>query len=219
MRFDYPGIGDSAGQYAGFGNVAGDIHQAIDQFLHRCPDIKTVALWGLCEGASALLLGGADHKAVSHIILANPWVRSESGLAKAYVKHYYLDRLKSPEFWRKTLSGGLNLTSALSGFWSNIRQAFMSGDAAPETDDRPFPDRMLSGLKDFQGQALLILSEKDLTAREFDDLIASDKDWKDTIGEKITRRVDIAATDHTFSTETWRTEVASCTADWLLSGH
>lgn len=224
MRFDYQGIGDSDGQYPGFEHVGGDIHQAIDEFLLRTPDIQSVALWGLCEGASAVLLGGVDHKAVSHIVLANPWVRTESGLAKAYVKHYYLDRLKSPEFWRKTFSGGLNLKSALSEFWSNVRQAFISRDpakssaAVPEAAHRPFPDRMLSGLKNFPGQSLLILSEHDLTAREFDDLIGSDKDWKDTIGKKLTRRVDIADTDHTFSTEVWRTKVASCTADWLLSG-
>ncbi|MBL4894403.1 MAG: hypothetical protein JKY59_05960, partial [Emcibacter sp.] len=168
-----------------------------------------------------ILLGGTEHKAVSHIILANPWVRSEAGLAKAYVKHYYLDRLKSPEFWRKIFSGHLNITSALSGFWSNFRQAFRkeepSSESAPEEDNRPFPERMLSGLRDFQGKTLLIMSGNDLVAREFDDLISADKAWKNIMGEKISSRLDIAETDHTFSTEKWRGQVAAGTADWLLS--
>lgn len=221
MRFDYQGTGDSDGVTPGFEHVSADIHNAIDEFLEHVPEVRTVALWGLCEGASALLLGGAEHKATSHIILANPWVRSTSGLARAYVRHYYLDRLKSPDFWRKMFSGRFNIKPALSGFMSNIRKAFTphsdSGPSLSEEDNSPFPDRMLSGLKDFQGKSLLILSEQDLVAREFNDLITADKEWRDTIRDKISRRLDIAETDHTFSTEKWRMAVAEGTANWLLS--
>ncbi|PCI50447.1 MAG: hydrolase 1, exosortase A system-associated [Alphaproteobacteria bacterium] len=218
MRFDYQGIGDSDGSPAGFEHVTPDIDHAIDEFLKRTSGITSVAIWGLCEGASALLLGAARHKAVSHIILANPWVRSTSGLARATIKHYYLDRLKNPAFWRKIFSGHLNIKSALSGFLSNIRQAFAPGKALAEKDVRPFPERMLSGLAAFQGKTLLIMSEQDLVAREFDDLISSDKAWQKTIREKISQRIDIAETDHTFSSESWRVKVATSTADWLISG-
>lgn len=222
MRFDYQGIGDSDGSYAGFEHVTADIHYAVDEFLNRVPEIQSVAIWGLCEGASALLMGAAEHKSVSHIILANPWVRSSSGLARAYVKHYYLDRLKSKEFWRKIFSGNLNIKSAFSGFLSNIRQAFTSGkntdETPPEEDNRPFPEQMLSGLRSFQGNSLLIMSENDLVAHEFGDLISSDKEWKKTIKEKISLRIDITETDHTFSTEEWRKKVAAHTTEWLLSG-
>ncbi len=217
MRFDYQGIGDSDGSYGGFEHVSTDIHIAIDEFLDRVPDIQSIAIWGLCEGASALLLGGAEHKSASHIILANPWVRSESGLARAYVKHYYLDRLKSRDFWRKIFSGGFNIKAALSGFLSNIKKAFTSSPSVPEEDNRPFPERMVSGLRKFQGKSLLILSENDLVAREFNDLISTDSDWKKTIRDKISHRIDIADTDHTFSTERWRLKVAEDTANWILS--
>jgi len=220
MRFDYQGIGDSDGSYPGFEHVKTDIHGAIEAFLRQEPAIQSIALWGLCEGASALLLGGADHPAVSRIILVNPWVRSESGLARAYVKHYYLDRLKNPDFWRKIFSGRLDITSAVKGFLSNIRRAF-GGQAARTTpreeDNRPFPDRMLSGLKDFSGRALLIMSQNDLVAREFDDLVARDKDWKNTLRDKGAERIDIAGSDHTFSTESWRMAAAVATSTWLLS--
>ncbi len=218
MRFDYQGIGDSDGSYKGFKYVTADINNAIDEFLKRVPEIQSVAIWGLCEGASALLLGGAEHKDASHIILANPWVRSTSGLARAYVKHYYLDRLKSREFWQKMFYGHLNVKSALCGLFLNIRQTFSPRKAPAEKDRRTFPERMLSGLINFQGETLLILSERDLVAREFDDLISTNKAWKKVISEKISLRLDIADTDHTFSTEKWRLKVATSTADWLLSG-
>ncbi|MBL4802590.1 MAG: hydrolase 1, exosortase A system-associated [Emcibacter sp.] len=222
MRFDYQGIGDSDGIYPGFEHTRGDIHCAIDVFLDRTPDIDTVAIWGLCEGASGILLGGAEHKAISHIILANSWVRSEAGLAKAYVKHYYIDRLKSPEFWRKIFSGHLNIKAAISGFLANIKQAFAPKKSAleeklPKKDQRSFQERMCAGLNDFHGKILLIMSGNDLVAREFDDLITTDKAWKKVIREKSPSRLDIPDTDHTFSTSKWRDQVAKGTADWLLS--
>ena len=225
MRFDYQGVGDSGGNYPGFEHITGDISEAIEEFLARTPNIKSVAIWGLCEGASAILLGASDHKAISHIVLANPWVRSDSGLAKAYVKHYYLDRLKSPDFWRKIFSGKLNISGAVSGFLSNLKQAFGMKSTpqgtpqnvdSPIVDDRPFPERMRTGLENFQGKALLIQSEYDLVAREFDDLASSDKAWKKAIAQKISLRYDIPDTDHTFSTEAWRLSVAEKTANWIL---
>ncbi len=224
MRFDYQGVGDSDGVYPGFEHVTADVHAAVNEFLRRCPTIESVAIWGLCEGASAILLGAAHHKAVSHVILANPWVRSESGRARAYVKHYYLDRLRRPEFWKKIFSGKLNIAQAIGGFLSNIKKTFTgksvqkAGSGAPGEDVRPFPERMLAGLTAYPGQVLLIQSEQDLVAREFDDLVASDKAWRQAIRDKISRRIDIAESDHTFSSEKWRRQVADATARWLLSG-
>ena len=48
--------------------------------------------------------------------LLNPWVRSEATLAKAHVKHYYVQRLLSKEFWAKLVSGGLAPIEALRTF-------------------------------------------------------------------------------------------------------
>ena len=62
MRFDYQGVGDSEGLYPGFEYITPDIHCAVYEFLKRTPEIQSVAIWGLCEGASAILLGGAEHK-------------------------------------------------------------------------------------------------------------------------------------------------------------
>jgi len=221
MRFDYRGVGDGHGTYSGFEQVSPDIHAAIDEFRRQCPDIEQVAIWGLCEGASAILLGGAEHQDVSDIILVNPWVRSEAGLAKAYVKHYYLDKLKDPAFWKKLFGGGLNIKQAFAGLWQNVTTAFgkpkdVEQTKASESDTRPFPERMLSGLQVFDGRVLLIQSENDLTAREFDDLVNSSSDWQKAFDQKDFSRIDIADTDHTFSSEKWRSDVANATAKWLL---
>ncbi|MFC7049342.1 hydrolase 1, exosortase A system-associated [Emcibacter nanhaiensis] len=227
MRFDYRGIGDSSGDYPGFQRVSEDIHRAVDEFLAREPAINNVVIWGLCEGASACLLGAQTHPAVSGLGLANPWVRSEAGLARAYVKHYYTDRLKDPEFWKKLFSGKMNITGALGGLLSNIKKALGGRFPAPAEDtpstpaaeiaDENFPDRMLAGLQGFNGRVLLVQCDNDLVAREFDDLVKGSRDWQAALKNRDFARVDIPESDHTFSSEVWRQAVADATLDWLLN--
>ncbi len=234
MRFDYQGVGDSEGSNRGFEHVTADIHHAIDEFLSRTPEIKTVALWGLCEGASAILLGGSDHKAISHIILANPWVRSESGIARTYVKHYYGQRLMDPKFWQKVFSGKFNPITSVSKLFSNIQKIFSKNSGKNSGKDSGknsgknsgsspnatplFSQRMLSGLQSFTGKIMVLKSGNDLVAHEFYDLISTHKEWKDTLRDKKVQHVDIPFTDHTFSREEWRQEVAESTLNWLLTG-
>ncbi len=224
MRFDYRGIGDSEGDYPGFRSVEPDVHRAIDEFLARDKKINNVVIWGLCEGASACLLGAQKHPAVSGLVLVNPWVRSEAGLAKAYVKHYYTDRLKDPELWKKLFSGKMNLGGAIGGFLGNFKKAFSGKPAAgngepysqpEEITEENFPEKMLEGLQGFTGRVLLVQSEVDMVAREFDDLVRGSRDWKAAFEEKDFTRRDIAGSDHTFSSEPWRKAVAEATLDWL----
>ena len=227
MRFDYRGVGDSSGKYPGFQRVKQDIHRAIDEFLTRESSIDHIVIWGLCEGASACLLGAQEHPAVSGLALINPWVRSEAGLAKAYVKHYYADRLKDPEFWKRLISGKMNIAGAVSGLLGNIKKAFGGTPAAPEevsiapaedVADENFPDRMLGGLQDFNGRVLLVQCENDLVAREFDDLVKGSRAWQTALNNRDFIRVDIPDSDHTFSSEIWRQAVADATLGWLQSG-
>ncbi|WP_321389587.1 hydrolase 1, exosortase A system-associated [Emcibacter sp.] len=228
MRFDFRGIGDSSDSpFQGFQGVKEDIYRAVDEFLDREPSLKSIVIWGLCEGASACLLGAQKHPAVSGLVLLNPWVRSEAGLAKAFVKHYYTDRLKDPEFWKKLFSGKMNITGAVGGLWGNIRKAFGGKSPAPEEEtataqtneitDEDFPDRMLKGLQELSGRVLLIQSENDLVAREFDDLVKGSRDWKAAFDNRDFTRIDIPESDHTFSSEPWRQAVAQTTLEWLLT--
>ena len=70
-----------------------------------------------------------------------------------------------------------------------------------------FQDRMADALRAFAGPVLLVLSEHDLTAREFADYAGSDARWQGLLGQANVTRTDIAGADHTFSTARWRDEV------------
>lgn len=210
MRFDYRGIGDSKGSYPGFENVTPDIKAALDIFREHCPEVKKIALWGLCEGASALLMGAGTHPAAGGLILVNPWVHTQSSHAKTMVKHYYGAKFRDPAFWKRLLKGRINLMSSLGSFFSNLKKT-----STPSEEKLGFRDRMRQELANFKGQTLLIQSGNDFVAREFDDLVATSDTWQDAL--QNTKRVDIPDTDHTFSSEKWRTDVAQATSDWILS--
>ena len=55
LRFDYCGMGDSTGAQRDFTGVSADIAAAITTLQSRLPSVQRVALWGLCDGASAAL--------------------------------------------------------------------------------------------------------------------------------------------------------------------
>ena len=100
LRFDYRGMGDSAGDLHNFENVNNDIAKAIEALAVSAPNVGKVILWGLCDGASAALIYThqmADSR-VAGLALLNPWVRSDASLAKTQVKHYYTQQLRQKEF-------------------------------------------------------------------------------------------------------------------------
>ena len=111
LRLDYRGMGDAQGDQRDFEAVDADIAAAIDAWQREQPALKRVVLWGLCDAASAALLYVHRRRdpRVAGLCLANPWVRTATSLARAQVKHYYLDRLRQPAFWRKLLSGRVGL--------------------------------------------------------------------------------------------------------------
>jgi hypothetical protein len=51
--------------------------------------------------------------AIAGLVLLNPWVRSEVSLAQTHIKHYYGQRLLQGEFWRKLLSGRMEVLKSL----------------------------------------------------------------------------------------------------------
>ena len=76
LRFDYRGMGDSEGEFVGFEGVEDDIRAAIDCFFEEVGELRRIALWGLCDGASAAAFYAALDRRVGALILINPWVRS-----------------------------------------------------------------------------------------------------------------------------------------------
>ncbi len=120
LRFDYRGMGDSEGTARNFEGVGADILAAVDCLHAQVPSLRSVTLWGLCDGASAALIHAWQDPRVSGLILLNPWVRTQEGLAKAYLKRYYLRRLLSLDFWEGLLRGRVNPVASLGSLLSMV---------------------------------------------------------------------------------------------------
>ena len=214
LRFDYRGMGDSDGEFQGFEHVSADIGAALAAFRAACPRLREVVLWGLCDGASAAaFFAAANPGSVAGLIVANPWVRTEQGLARSYVRNYYGRRLFEGAFWRKLLRGEMHVVAALRGFLADVRKARTPGSRrATET----LPERVRRSFAAFSGPVLLILSGRDLTAGEFA-ACAGEPDWLPIISRPGYRRVDLPEADHTFSRRQWQDAMSTACAEWLRS--
>ena len=215
MRFDYRGMGDSEGDARSFESVNDDIRCAIDHFIQCVPGMTEVVIWGLCDAASAALFYAWRDSRVSGLVLLNPWVRTESGLAKTHLKHYYFSRLFEAELWKKIFAWKVDYVAAARSFINVVRVAWFKQvqPGAPAS----LPDRMLDGYSRFKGRVLLILSDDDLTASEFGDLAAANEKWRALLGNQRTQIFTLPGANHTFSTRALRDKVGQRTKDWLQS--
>ncbi len=237
MRFDYRGMGDSPGASRTFESVGEDLRHAIDRFVEACPGVREVVVWGLCDAASAALFYAADDPRVAGLVLLNPWVRTEQGRARAYLLHYYTERLFSRDLWKKLLSGRFDFRASLRSFADLISKALggsggvsprkvtdgggaaegpAPGDPTPP-EPGPLPERVLAGLKRFSGPILLVLSGDDLTAEEFRSVARSSRAWKRATRRRGVEWRELAEANHTFSRREWRDQVARWTSEWLKS--
>ncbi|MDB5838838.1 MAG: hydrolase 1, exosortase system-associated, partial [Herminiimonas sp.] len=124
MRFDYRGMGDSEGEARDFEDVDQDLRAAVDQFMREVPALEELALWGLCDAASAVLFYAHRDPRVTGLALLNPWVRTDSGIAKTYLKHYYLRHLFGRDLWKKILRGEFDYGAAVRSFSMLVGEAF-----------------------------------------------------------------------------------------------
>jgi uncharacterized protein len=225
LRFDYRGMGDSGGDLRDFEAVSSDVGAAIDALQLAAPTVKRIALWGLCDGASAALLYCHDTKdsRVAGLCLLNPWVRSEASLARTQVKHYYAQRLMQREFWEKLLRGGVAL-KALAGLVANLRVALLGtsmpaqGNPSAQPGARvaePFQAQMAKSWNNFSGSICLILSGNDYTAKEFLEHLAREKLWLKAMDHAKLARHDLPHADHTFSSHVDRQTTEEMTTGWL----
>jgi len=211
FRFDYRGMGDSTGLQRDFLNIQDDIRCALDTFCALSPSMEEIVLWGLCDAATACAFYAHQDSRITGLVMANPWVRTQRTLAQAQMKQYFPQRLVQPAFWKKLLSGKLNLIQAGMSF---IRQYQLAASAHPETEST-LAARMLSSLGQFQGRVLIILSGNDLTAREFVEATRTSEAWLHLFsGPQYSNRI-LDEADHTFSSKVWRDQVAVWTADWI----
>ncbi len=217
LRFDYRGMGDSTGSPRDFEDIAPDIRAALDCFHREVPSLRGVVSWGLCDAATAnAFYAPTDPRVVGQIAL-NPWVRTQAGEAEAYIRHYYLNRLLSPAFWRKVLTLQFAPIDALKDFMGKWRQSHGVESPSAVADGRPLPQRLRDAQRHFRGRTLLIFSGRDLTAQEYLDRVKESADWQGWVESPSVdvRRLDEA--DHTFSRAAWRDQVAEWSRDWILT--
>jgi exosortase A-associated hydrolase 1 len=209
MRFDYRGMGDSEGAMRDFDSIEEDLRAAIDTFFAEVPGLTEVVLWGLCDAASAAALYAAKDQRVSGLVLLNPWVRTESGEAKATLKHYYRARLLDPALWKKVATLNFDYRAAAASFKRLL------GSAATAAPSGALPERMHAGLGAFKGKLLVMLSGADLTAQEFADLADGSPKWRALMAVPRVTRYTLPKADHTCSRRVWHEQVAQWTAEWV----
>ena len=234
FRFDYRGMGDSSGNMRGFEDIEGDIGAAIDQFQRHHPGLEQIVIWGLCDAASAGLLYAWRDPRVTGLVLVNPWIRTEEGLARAYLKSYYLQRLTSRDFWTSLATGRVNPANSVRSLLQMTRKATASrhpdkarktpaaqGEQAaapshlPRRARQPLPERMAESWQRFRGPILLVLSGQDLTATEFLDTANRSPAWRGLLERPNLQVKPLPEANHTFSRDEWRTQVSDWTLAWL----
>ncbi|NOT12410.1 MAG: hydrolase 1, exosortase A system-associated [Methylococcaceae bacterium] len=226
MRFDYRGMGDAEGEQMSFDTVDDDIAAAINAFYQVSPDLSGIVIWGLCDAASAALFYAYQDERVRGLVLLNPWVYTEQSAATVYLKHYYLQRLLNPDFWRKLFSLKFDYLQSVASLLTLVKKTINRTPKADldATTENGFqivsaslslPVRMRECLRRFKHPILLILSGRDLTADEFRAAIAGDRQWQSLLSDVRVTRHDFMASDHTFSSKVWRDQVADWTLCWL----
>jgi exosortase A-associated hydrolase 1 len=226
LRFDYRGMGDSEGDVRTFEDLDDDLRCAIDGFLNEVPSLNELVIWGLCDAASAALFYAHQDKRVTGLVLLNPWVRTDEGAARAYLKHYYIARLFEPRLWSKMLQGRFNYLEAAQSFLKTAGTvlkgkkstvAITNMEEIKSCDRAPLPERMFTGLSRFGGRLLLITSGNDLTAQEFLDVVNGSPEWQKLLASPRVSRLDLPGATHTFSRREWRDQVAVWTKEWIQS--
>jgi exosortase A-associated hydrolase 1 len=224
LRFDVRGMGDSAGATRTFEDIGEDLNAATDAFVAAIPTMQDVVIWGLCDAASAALFYAGGDPRIKGLVLLNPWARTNGGLAKATLKHYYLDRLRQPALWKKIAKGKFDAIGALRSLARLVGTALCAGTASADASASAIPatvqsvslpERMRAGLDRFTGPVLLITCDMDLTAQEFIDATRQSRQWQRLLKAPRVTHHRVADADHTFSRRSWRDNVAAWTGDWL----
>ena len=218
IRFDLRGMGDSEGEPRSFEALDEDIEAAIGTLQANAPTVRHVVLWGLCGGASAALLYGqrCEDARLRGVALVNPWARTETTQAVTRVKHYYLERLRSREFWRNLLRGRIGPAN-LREFAISLGIAARASMHGPTGSSRPptLGQRLAGAWLELPGDILLILSGRDYTAKEFIETCLADQVWRANLKLSKVTRLDVPDADHTFSQPDGQSVLEDATVSWM----
>jgi len=123
LRFDYTGMGDSPGPKPDFEAAGADVSGACDTLRAAAPGCRSIALWGLCDGATAAAFQAAQDERIAAVIAANPWARSDGTRSATMVRQHYGSRLRSPAFWKKLLRGRVDVRTGVREFARHLWRA------------------------------------------------------------------------------------------------
>ena len=171
MRYDRRGVGDSEGEDPGFRGSGPDLAAAAAAFRRESPDLERVIGFGLCDGATALALFGAE-AGLDGLILVNPWlVEAASGEPPpAAIRAHYRRRLLSLEGWKKILSGAVDYRKLLKGL-RRISAKEEASSLALAAASALAAGRMRAWAIFAEGDATAIAAQQELKAPAFKDLI------------------------------------------------
>ncbi|MFN6969446.1 MAG: hydrolase 1, exosortase A system-associated [Rheinheimera sp.] len=176
LRFDFPGYGDAEGEPQDFIQHARCLPEVLSIAQQKMPQIRDWVLFGLCDGASAILLNQHLLQQTSGVILLNPWCRAAQNHAQTMVRFYYWQRLRSKEFWQKLLTGKGHPLQSLTQFvrfWRRANEAKQACETTPAISTDNFLPQMVLNWSTCTKPVLLVLSEQDLTAQECSSLLAT----------------------------------------------
>ncbi|MDX9885109.1 hydrolase 1, exosortase A system-associated [Thauera sp.] len=211
MRFDYRGMGDASGTPRVFEEVDDDLKAAMDEFFRQVPSLKKVVIWGLCDGASAACLYARHESRVAGLVLLNPWVKTDAGVARTFLKHYYLRRLFDPSFWKKLFSGRVSIGKSAGELVGAAKLA--RGTAPVEPENVSLPERMGAALSSGAVPFVFFLSRRDFVAREFEDVAGRVPTWQQLLKRDSCFGIQHFEADHTFSTTKAKADVACATLE------
>ncbi len=172
LRFDRRGVGDSEGEDPGFRGSAADLRAAAAELRRRCPGLRQIYGFGLCDGATALALF-AGEMGLDGLMLANPWlVEAEAGdPPAAAVRRHYRERLLSLEGWRRLLTGSVDIRKLARGVAKIATRrgpTSLAADVAAALARHRIPAHFILAT----GDATAIAAEAELKSSLFNSLIA-----------------------------------------------
>lgn len=207
IRFDYRGMGDSEGQRQDFNDIGPDIQAAIDTLLARSSATRRIALWGLCDAATAAAIYAHHDARIEQLIMLNPWVTHS--IARMRVKTYYPQRIGQTSFWSKLFALEINILTAAKNLMRDLKNAYQTSASDDTVPRLEINTSMLYGLENFHHNTLIIIGERDLTGQSFRALVDTDPHWRKVCQGASFQMISDA--DHTFSNRGWRNQVAETT--------
>jgi len=163
LRFDRRGIGDSDGQDPGWRRSRDDIAAAAGALRAALPGLRRVIAYGLCDGASALMLHAADIPGIDGLVLVNPWTYdtdSDPAHSPRALRQRYLARMIDPRAWGRLITAPAQWRRLAQGLAHATRSAPASALA----------DTLHTCLARFAGPVTILLSQHDRVGARFAEL-------------------------------------------------